>query len=155
METRKAGLRGRSLRNLNGGRIRIFQFRLPQMDFWREKVIQPALDRDVNAARAEQRAILERDPGNAPAHFALGTLSHFQGQTDAAIDFFLRAIKLDPAYAAPHASLGRIYAVQGLYDLAWQHAREAERLGDPSLVQQLERYSSLGNRQAGEKHQQD
>ncbi len=112
------------------------------MPFWRKQVIQPGLDRDVEAAVREQLAIVARDPGNAKAHFALGTLSHFQGQSDDAIQYFLKAIELDPAYAAPHVSLGRIYIVQGLYEQARMHAREAERLGDRSLVEQLERYPS-------------
>ena len=113
------------------------------MPFWLKQVIQPALDRDVDAAVQEQLAVLARDPGNAKAHFALGTLSHFQGQTDDAIQYFLRAIELDPACPAPHVSLGRIYIVQGLYEQARMHAREAERLGDRSLVEQLERYPGV------------
>ncbi len=113
------------------------------MSFWRDKVIQPALDRDVDAAIREQRAILERDPNNTPAHFALGTLYHFSGNIETAIECFLRAIELKPDYAAPHVSLGRIYAVQGRFDLAWKHAQEAARLGDQSLVEQLERYPNL------------
>lgn len=110
------------------------------MSFWRQEVAQPMLDRDVEAAMAEQRAILERDPGNARAHFALGTLAHFRGDSAAAMRSFCKATELDPAYAAPHVSLGRICAVEGHYDSAWRHAREAERLGDSSLVEQLERY---------------
>ncbi|HKS94815.1 MAG TPA: hypothetical protein VJV74_01650 [Terriglobia bacterium] len=110
------------------------------MAFWRDQVIQPALDSDVEAAVREQQAILERDPQNAPAHFALGTLAYFRGHMDAAVTYFLRAIELDAAYAAPHVSLGRIEIARGRYDDAWKHAREAERLGDRSLVEQLERY---------------
>lgn len=117
------------------------------MRFWREKVVQPALDRDVDQAVAEQLAILKRDPKSPQAHFALGTLCHFRGETGPAVEFFLRAIELDPGYAAPHVNLGRIYAIRGEDDLAWQHAREAERLGDPSLVEQLERYPNVGSRE--------
>src|SRR5260370_29748435 len=113
------------------------------MRFWREQIIQPALNRDVDAAVAEQQAILERDPENAPAHFALATLCCFRGQADRAVELFQRAIELDVAYAAPHVSLGRIYAVRGLDDLAWKQAREAERLGDRSLLDQLERYPGV------------
>jgi tetratricopeptide (TPR) repeat protein len=113
------------------------------MSFWRNAVIQPALDADFNTTVEEQRELLRKDPSNPHAYFALGTLVHFRGDTEAAIPFFLKAIELDAAYAAPHASLGRIYAVKGSYDLAWLHAREAERLGDPSLVQQLERYPAV------------
>jgi len=110
------------------------------MSFWRNQIIQPSLDRDVEDAVAEQRAILERDPSNPQAHLALGALFHLKGQTDPAIECFQKAIELDPAFAAPHASLGRIYAVRGQYEAAWKHAREAARLGDRSLVEQLERY---------------
>ena len=115
------------------------------MSFWRRDIIQPALHHAIQAEMAEQFAILGREPDNARAHFALGTLNHFQGGTEEAIRLYLRAIELDPSYAAPHISLGRIYAVKGLYDEAWKHAREAERLGDRSLVAQLERYSAPSN----------
>lgn len=110
------------------------------MSFWRSQVIQPALDADIESEVREQQAILLRDPWNAPAHFALGTLAHFRGQTALAITYFLRSIELDSTSPAAHVSLGRIYAVQGRDDKAWEHAREAERLGDRSLVEQLERY---------------
>jgi len=113
------------------------------MSFWREQVIQPALNGDLEAAMAEQYRILQTDPKNPPAHFALGTLRHFQGQIELAIECFLQAIQLDPAYAAPHVSLGRIYAVKGRYEEAWRHAREAAQLGDSALVEQLERYPSV------------
>jgi tetratricopeptide (TPR) repeat protein len=110
------------------------------MGFWRTDVIQPGMERDTDAALAEQRTILSMEPKNSRAHFALGTLYHFKGLTEKAIASFLEAIACDSAYAAPHVSLGRIYAVQGRYDLAWRHAREAERLGDGCLLEQLRRY---------------
>jgi tetratricopeptide (TPR) repeat protein len=108
--------------------------------FWREQVIQPALDRDVDAAIAEQQAVLSDDPNNARAHFALATFLHFQKKTDQAIRHFQKSIALDSGDAAPHLSLGCIYAVRGEYELAWRHAREAEALGAPDLVEMLERY---------------
>jgi len=113
------------------------------MSFWRKEVIQPALDRDVETAIAEQKAILARDPKNPQAHFALGTLAYFKGEITAAIELFIQAIELDSSYAAPHMSLGRLYALQGKYDLAWKHAREAARLGNNELVEQLGRYTKL------------
>lgn len=116
------------------------------MAFWRKQVVQPALDQDVERAIAEQQAILKRDARNAGAHFALGTLCHFKGDGDDAVEHFKKAIELDPSYAAPHVSLGRIYAVFGEYEAAWREAGEAKRLGDPSLSKQLERYPAAGRR---------
>ena len=110
------------------------------MSFWRREVVQPILDRDIGLNIAEQRSILEQDPRNAPAHFALGTLYHFCGDRKAAVSHFEQAIDFDPTYAAPHVSLGRIFAIEGSDREAWGHAREAERLGNRSLVEQLERY---------------
>ncbi|MGD0220875.1 MAG: tetratricopeptide repeat protein [Terriglobia bacterium] len=111
--------------------------------FWRDNVIQPALNRDVDAAVAEQEAILIKDPHNSQAYFALGTLLHFRGATEQATQHFERSIELDPANVAPHLSLGRLYAVRGDYELAWKHARAAEALGAHDLVEMLERYPNL------------
>lgn len=119
------------------------------MSFWRREVIQPILDQDIESSIAEQLAIIERDPRNARAHFALGTLYHFSGDRHAAVTHFEQAIGLDPAYAAPHVSLGRLLAVEGNDQEAWKHARQAERLGDRSLVEQLERYAGAGSGLSG------
>ncbi len=111
--------------------------------FWRKEVIQPALNRDVEAAAAEQESILAKDPNNAHAYFALGTLSQFRGEIEQALQHFQKSIALDPSNAAPHLSLGRIYAVRGEYEQAWKHARAAEALGARDLVEMLERYPNL------------
>ncbi len=108
--------------------------------FWRDNVIQFSLNHDVDLAVAEQQAILAKDPNNANAYFALGTLYHFRGSTDQALQYFEQSIELDPANPAPHLSMGRIYAVRGEYDFAWKHARAAEALGARELVELLERY---------------
>lgn len=110
------------------------------MPFWRKTVIQPALEAAENAASTEQQELLKQDPSNPKAHFALGSLAQLRGRPEEAIEHFSRAIEADPSYAAPHVSVGRIFAIQGNMSLAWKHAREAERLGDRSLVEQLERY---------------
>ena len=112
-------------------------------DFWRNQVIQPSLTSEVDIAVAEQKSIMAKDPNVAKAYFALGTLSHFKGEIDQAMQYFRKSIELDPADAAPHLSLGRLYAVRGRYEAAWKHARAAEALGDRDLVEMLERYPNL------------
>jgi tetratricopeptide (TPR) repeat protein len=111
--------------------------------FWRDNVIQPALNHDVEAAVAEQQAILATDPNNAQAYFALGTLRHFQGATGQAMQYFQKSVELDSSNPGPHLSLGRIYALRGEYAEAWKHARAAEALGARDLVEMLERYPNL------------
>jgi tetratricopeptide (TPR) repeat protein len=111
--------------------------------FWRDDLIQPSLDTEVDAAIREQLEILAKDPQNAKAFFALGTLSNFRGKTDDAILYLSQAIELDPTAAAPHLNLGRIYAMLSKYDEAWHHARLAEALGSRELVEMLERYPNL------------
>jgi tetratricopeptide (TPR) repeat protein len=110
------------------------------MSFWRQEVVQPVLDNDVEEAIREQQAILQHNARNAGAHFALGTLTYFKGDREAAVAYFKQAIELDPNYAAPRVSLGRILALEGDYLAAWEQARAAERLGDRSLRDLLERY---------------
>lgn len=110
------------------------------MSFWRKHVIDPALGAEEQAAIREQQHLLEQNPSDPKPLYALGSLAHLRGHVDDAMRYFQAAVDLDPSYAAPHVSLGRIYAVQSKTDLAWRHAREAERLGDRSLVEQLERY---------------
>lgn len=116
------------------------------MSFWRKQVIQPALASDVEVAEGEQRAILDRDPQNAGAYSALGTLANFRGDRDAAVKLYQKALDLDASRAEAHVGLGRICVVRGLYTEAWKHAREAERLGDRSLVAQLERYPNAADK---------
>ena len=111
--------------------------------FWRKQVIRPSLNSEVDLAVTEQKAVLAKDPNNANAYFALGTLTQFQHDVDQAIQYFTKSIELDASAYAPHLSLGRIYAVRGDYDAAWKHARIAESLGARDLVEMLERYPNL------------
>jgi len=55
------------------------------MSFWRKQIIQPSLSNGVDDAVAEQKSILAKDPNNAKAYFALGTLSHFKGEIERAM----------------------------------------------------------------------
>ena len=74
--------------------------------FWRDNVIQPALNNDVEEAVAEQKSILAKDPNNAKAYFALGTLSHFQGEIEQAMQYFQKSIELKSRRCRPSPEPG-------------------------------------------------
>ncbi|MGH9327032.1 MAG: tetratricopeptide repeat protein [Terriglobia bacterium] len=112
------------------------------MSFWRNKVIEPALDAGTDSAIREQEEFLRQDPSNPHPHLALGALEYLRGNAEIAIEHFRKALELDPGCASAHVGLGRIYAVRGQTDLAWQHARAAAIAGNHSLLEQLERYPS-------------
>ena len=111
--------------------------------FWRDEIIGEVLARDVDEAVREERSLVEAHPEVSRPYCRLGVLRHFQGRRDEAIGCFQKSVELDAAAAEPHIHLGRIYAMEEDYELAWKHARQAEKLGDPSLREQLERYPNL------------
>ena len=113
------------------------------MSFWRKDVIQPALAAEEEATIREQEELLRKDPADPKPYFALGTMAQIRGHAEGAVQYFLKAIEIDPSFSPPRVSLGRIYALWGQNEAAWKCAREAERLGDRSLVEQLERYPTV------------
>ncbi|HUY12273.1 MAG TPA: hypothetical protein VMX16_01420 [Terriglobia bacterium] len=111
------------------------------MNFWREHVIQPALDAGIDEEIQSQHSVLGQDPTSAKAWFGLGSLYHVRGNKKEAMDCFLHSIEIDSGFSAAHVAVGRLYAVEGNLNLAWEHARQAERQGDNSLCEQLSRHS--------------
>ncbi len=111
-------------------------------DFFRREVVDFAISRDIESAIAEQLARIDLNPREAEPYCALGVFFRMQGRIEDAAQMQQRAIELDPNYALPHRELGQIYAVREQYEEAWRHARQAARLGDPSLLDLLERYQT-------------
>ena len=110
------------------------------MSFWRDEVIQPALDAETRAQMAEQIEWIAREPGNALPYYHLAQFYRMEGRQDEALGLLLEAVRLDETLAGAHASLAEVYAVRGDYAAAWQHARAAERNGDPRAVEMLTRH---------------
>ncbi len=110
------------------------------MNFWRDEVIDFALDHETRLHMDEQRAWIEREPTNAQPYCHLAQFYRMAGKREEALALLLEAIHLDPEHGEAHACLGEIYAVIGDYRSAWRHARMAERNGEPRAVELLERY---------------
>ena len=112
------------------------------MSFWREKVIQPALDHETRLHVDEQRAWIAREPANPRPYYHLAQFYRIAFKPDEALGLLLEAVRLDPAFADAHAALTEIYAVREDYRAAWHHARLAELHGQPRAVELLSRYGT-------------
>ena len=110
------------------------------MSFWRKEVIDFALSEETRRHMAEQRAWIEREPGNPRPYFHLAQFYRMENRQDEALGLLLEAVRLDSTFAPAHVALAEIYAVRGDYPAAWRHARAAERNGDAKAVELLRRH---------------
>lgn len=60
-------------------------------------------------ALAIARVAAQTDPRDPMAHFAVGTLSHWNGLLDEAMVELQEAVRLDPSHAAAHANIAFVY----------------------------------------------
>jgi tetratricopeptide (TPR) repeat protein len=109
------------------------------MPFWRNQVIDFALDHETRRQIREQMEWIAREPLNARPYYHLAELYRIQSKQSEALALLLEAIRLDPGLAPAHIALAQIYAVQGDYRAAWRHARLAGQFGDSDAVKLLER----------------
>jgi cytochrome c-type biogenesis protein CcmH/NrfG len=110
------------------------------MSFWRDEVIDFALDHETRLQMDEQRAWIAREPSNARPYFALAQFYRMAGKQDEALALLLEAVRLDAEFGEAHAGLAEIYAIRSDYPAAWRHARAAERNGVGRGVELLQRY---------------
>jgi cytochrome c-type biogenesis protein CcmH/NrfG len=110
------------------------------MSFWREELVEFALDHETRKHMEEQVAWIEREPANAQPYYALAQFYRMNGNEDYALGLLLEAVRLKPELADGHASLCEIYAIRGDNAAAWRHARAAERLGLARGVELLTKY---------------
>jgi tetratricopeptide (TPR) repeat protein len=108
--------------------------------FWRKEVIAPALDHETRLHIDEQLAWIGREPANPHPYANLAQLYRMENRQDEALGLLLEAVRLQPDFAAAHASLSEIYAVRGDYPAAWRHARLAHDHGEPRAAEMLQRH---------------
>ncbi len=112
-------------------------------DFFRKELVEFALDYETERHIAEQKAALEANPAWARGYLNLGLLYQTQLKQNLALEYFLRALSLDPKLADAHVAAGQVYAVRGDYAKAWEHGRAAAACGNRRLLDLLERYKGI------------
>lgn len=76
-------------------------------------------------ARVEYEKILQRDPANVAAHIGMGRTLDASGDSTAAEEWFVKAIKIAPGDPAAHESLGDHFAARGITSRAVRSYLEA------------------------------
>jgi predicted O-linked N-acetylglucosamine transferase (SPINDLY family) len=102
-------------------------YRQAQRDDW-ESVVQKVHDdlaQRVSAAGAASKVTPADAAQNARAHYNRGNALQTQGDWDAAIDHYRRALLLDPDYAEAHNNLGIALLSRGETDAAIASYRQA------------------------------
>lgn len=78
-----------------------------------------------NQAWATPRSLwedtLRKAPGNSRAHLSLGNVARKEGDLEAAVSHYRRALQLDPDYGGAHTNLGALLAGRGDLDGAAHH----------------------------------
>ena len=110
------------------------------MSFWRQQVIDFALDRETRSHIAEQRAWILREPANPKPYYHLAQLYRVAFKPEEALGLLLEAVRLHPNFADAHASLAEMYVLRDDYPAAWRHARLAQANGIPRVVEMLTRH---------------
>ena len=109
-------------------------------NFWRQDVIDFALDHETRRQMEEQIAWIGREPSNARPYYNLAQFYRIQWKQDEALGLLLEAVRLDERLAEAHVALAEIYTVRRDYRAAWSHARLAENAGKADAVAMLQRH---------------
>jgi cytochrome c-type biogenesis protein CcmH/NrfG len=113
---------------------------LGAVEFWRNEVIEPALDEDTERQISAQREWIAAEPANPRPYYHLACLYRMQGKRDEPLGLLLEAVRLCPSLTDAHVALAEIYIVRADYRAAWRYARLAEDGGRTEPATMLRRY---------------
>jgi len=82
----------------------------------------------------EYKEAITLNPSLAEAHYNLASVYYDRGSFAHAIASYKKALEVNPAMAEAHYNLGAAYYETKQFDLAWEEAREAQRLGYDARV---------------------
>jgi tetratricopeptide (TPR) repeat protein len=86
----------------------------------------------IDLAVAQLRRLTEHAPQDAEAYYMLAIAYAQSGQPENMLLALQHVVRLNPKHARAHNTLAAFYLQEQQYDLAWQHASTAERLGVPA-----------------------
>jgi Flp pilus assembly protein TadD len=104
-------------------------------------VVSVRRNEDYRTELAIYQDTVDKRPGNARAHYNLGTVMALAGRLSAAIDHYHRALRINPEYIDAHNNLGNALLQSGKTSEAIGQYRQAVRL-DPDY---FDAYNNLGN----------
>jgi tetratricopeptide (TPR) repeat protein len=85
----------------------------------------------IEAAVEQLRRLTDIIPQEAEAHYVLAVAYGQNGQEEAMLTALQQAVRHSPQHARAQSALAALYLQRQQYDLAWQHANAAARLGAP------------------------
>ena len=95
--------------------------------------------RNYAEAEARFKQVIQKSPRSAEAYRGLGYAVFNQGQTEAAVQNYLKAIEIDPNYGEAHYAVAFLYAM-GDTAKGKQHYQKAMQLGIPDERKLGERF---------------
>lgn len=87
------------------------------------------MKRQAALAVQHYQAAISVNPKYVPPRLRLAQIMSQSGDHAQAAGQLEKAVEINPKSASAHAALSRVYREMKEYDLAWKHAREAEKNG--------------------------
>lgn len=121
-----------SVEELNRGLAKLSHAESKQLfeDAFRMTFTTEQSSRNYAQAETKFKRVLENNSRSVESYRGLGYAMFNQGQPDASLQYYLKAVEIDPNYGEAHYALALMYAMQDL-DKGRKHFQKAMQLGVP------------------------